>query len=58
MFKDSTRSGVSSGPEYQDHGVLFCWEDGRPNPDTINPHAEGPFSVRERASGLGSGGRI
>jgi integrase len=24
------------GPEYQDHGVLFCWEDGRPpHPDTI-----------------------
>jgi len=18
------------GPDYQDHGVLFCWEDGRP----------------------------
>ena len=24
------------GPDYQDHGVLFCWEDGRPpHPDTI-----------------------
>ena len=24
------------GPDYQDHGVLFCWEDGRPpRPDTI-----------------------
>jgi hypothetical protein len=24
------------GPDYQDHGVLFCWEDGRPPlPDTI-----------------------
>jgi hypothetical protein len=24
------------GPEYQDHGVLFCWEDGPPpHPDTI-----------------------
>ena len=24
------------GPEYQDHGGLFCWEDGRPpHPDTI-----------------------
>jgi hypothetical protein len=23
-------------PDYQDHGVLFCWEDGRPpHPDTI-----------------------
>lgn len=24
------------GPDYHDHGVLFCWEDGRPPPpDTI-----------------------
>jgi hypothetical protein len=24
------------GPDYQDHGVLFCWEDGEPpHPDTI-----------------------
>ena len=24
------------GPDYQDHGVLFCWGDGRPpHPDTI-----------------------
>jgi integrase len=24
------------GPDYQDHGLLFCWEDGRPpHPDTI-----------------------
>ena len=24
------------GPDYHDHGVLFCWEDGRPpHPDTI-----------------------
>ena len=24
------------GPDYQDHGVLFCWEDGgSPHPDTI-----------------------
>ena len=24
------------GPDYQDHGVLFCWEDGKPpHPDTI-----------------------
>ena len=24
------------GPDYQDHGVQFCWEDGRPpHPDTI-----------------------
>ena len=24
------------GPDYHDHGLLFCWEDGRPpHPDTI-----------------------
>ena len=24
------------GPDYDDHGLLFCWEDGRPlHPDTI-----------------------
>ena len=24
------------GPDYEDHGLLFCWEDGRPpHPDTI-----------------------
>ena len=24
------------GPDYHDHGVLFCWEDGKPpHPDTI-----------------------
>jgi integrase len=24
------------GPDYQDHGLLFCWKDGRPpHPDTI-----------------------
>jgi integrase len=24
------------GPDYQDHGLLFCWENGRPpHPDTI-----------------------
>jgi hypothetical protein len=24
------------GPDYQDHGMLFCWEDGRPShPDII-----------------------
>ena len=24
------------GPDYQDHGVLFCWENGTPpHPDTI-----------------------
>jgi integrase len=24
------------GPGYEDHGLLFCWEDGRPpHPDTI-----------------------
>jgi hypothetical protein len=23
------------GPDYHDLGLLFCWEDGRPHPDTI-----------------------
>ena len=31
---DTERSEL--GPDYQDHGLLFCWEDGRPpHPDTI-----------------------
>jgi len=31
---DEERSEL--GPDYQDHGVLFCWADGRPpHPDTI-----------------------
>jgi integrase len=31
---DQERRGF--GPGYQDHGVLFCWQDGRPpHPDTI-----------------------
>lgn len=26
----------TAGADYQDHGVLFCWQDGRPiNPDTV-----------------------
>jgi integrase len=30
------RERTEFGPDYQDHGVLFCWEDGRPpHPDTI-----------------------
>jgi integrase len=30
------RERAEFGPDYQDHGVLFCWEDGRPPyPDTI-----------------------
>lgn len=30
------------GPDYQDHGVLFCWEDGRPpHPDTITDGSRG-----------------
>jgi integrase len=28
--------GALAGEHYQDHGLLFCWEDGRPpHPDTI-----------------------
>jgi len=30
------RERAEFGPDYRDHGVLFCWEDGRPpHPDTI-----------------------
>jgi integrase len=30
------RERVEFGPDYYDHGLLFCWEDGRPpHPDTI-----------------------
>ncbi len=30
------RERTEFGPDYQDHGVLFCWENGRaPHPDTI-----------------------
>ena len=37
------------GPDYQDHGVLFCWEDGRPShPDTITRR----FKTLAAAAGL------
>ena len=37
------------GPDYQDHGVLFCWEDGRPpHPDTITRR----FKKLAEAAGL------
>jgi hypothetical protein len=30
------------GPDYQDQGLLFCWEDGRPpHPDTITRRFKG-----------------
>jgi integrase len=30
------RERAEFGPDYQDHGVLFCWENGKPpHPDTI-----------------------
>jgi integrase len=30
------RECAEFGPDYQDHGVLFCWENGKPpHPDTI-----------------------
>ena len=30
------RERVEFGPDYRDHGVLFCWENGKPpHPDTI-----------------------
>ena len=32
------RERAEFGPGYTDHGLLFCWEDGRPpHPDTITP---------------------
>ncbi len=40
---DGSRGGVSEHEVYK---------------SVYKPHTEGPFSVRERASGLGSGGRI
>jgi integrase len=37
------------GPDYDDHGLLFCWEDGRPpHPDTITRR----FHKLSAASGL------
>jgi integrase len=31
-----SRERTEFGPGYEDHGLLFCWEDGRPpHPDTI-----------------------
>jgi len=37
------------GPDYQDHGVLFCWQDGRPpHPDTITRR----FKALAAAAGL------
>ena len=30
------REHIEFGPDYEDHGLLFCWENGRPvHPDTI-----------------------
>jgi integrase len=30
------REGAEFGPDYQDYGVLYCWENGKPpHPDTI-----------------------
>jgi len=32
------RERAEFGPDYQNHGVLFCWENGEPpHPDTITP---------------------
>jgi hypothetical protein len=40
------------GPEYQDHEVLSCWEDGRPpHPDTITRR----FKARRSRSLAGTG---
>jgi integrase len=38
-----------AGEHYQDHGLLFCWEDGRPpHPDTITAR----FNRLAQAAGL------
>jgi len=42
----STRSGETFGPDYNDHGVLFCWPDGR------QPHP-GHSTRRNRHADLG-----
>ncbi len=36
LVEQLDRERADFGPDYQDHGLLFCWEDGRPpHPDTI-----------------------
>lgn len=36
LVEQLDRERAEFGPDYQDHGLLFCWEDGRPpHPDTI-----------------------
>ena len=43
------REHVEFGPDYTDHGLLFCWEDGRPpHPDTITHR----FHTLAAAAGL------
>jgi integrase len=43
------RERAEFGPDYQDHGVLFCWEDGMPpHPDTITRR----FKKLARSAGL------
>ena len=46
------RERKDHGPDYHDHGVLFCWEDGRPpHPDTITRR----FKQLAAAAGLPGG---
>jgi integrase len=43
------RERAEFGPDYADHGLLFCWEDGRPpHPDTITRR----FHTLAAAAGL------
>ena len=43
------RERADFGPDYRDHGVLFCWEDGEPpHPDTITRR----FKKLARSAGL------
>ena len=47
LVEQLARERRELGPDHQDHGVLFCWEDGRPpHPNAItrrfpNPAAAG-----------------
>ena len=43
------------GPDYRDHGVLFCWEDGTPpHPDIITRRFKQPVSLRSTCTTSGT----
>ena len=46
MSRCSTGSGEDLGPDYNDHGVLFCWPDGRPpHPRHVDPTVQSSSSL-------------